>query len=613
MRVYISLLLFLFNCYSICSQEKTYLDKIIYLENTISKKKFLDTILKIEYDKALTNSRTYLNLRLKAKQIAIELKDEKNLAKAYEKISLAYHFSSKTELSIESNIKASKIYQQINDLANFANTYITLGWQIKNRNLEKAAVYMKKGLTILEKDAPKSLKLIAAYNNYGVLKQRKQQLDSALYFHRKSLNLSIACKDSVAIPFAQTHIAEVYIKQKQFKKAEKALKKALLIRQKRKDIYGVTDSYLYLGDLYFSKNQFNLAINYFKIAERLATQNSYYPLRKYATEYIYKSYENISDSYNALKHFKKFIQLKDSVLNKDTNSKIAELEIKFKTEEKEREIVQQKKQLLEKELAIKNRNQYAILLTAALIILGIVFFAVYKRNQLKKEQLQKEIDLKDALATIKTQNRLQEQRLRISRDLHDNIGSQLTFIISSIDNLKFISKDASQKLKNRLSNISSFTSDTIHQLRDTIWAMNKSEITIEDLHTRILSYIEKAKTVSPNTNFEVNYNIDTNMAFTSVIGMNIFRVIQESVNNAIKYANASTLEIFLQKKNELFEAVIKDNGDGFDINTVDLGNGLSNMEKRMSDIGGKVKIISAKEKGTVIQVTVSLKNTSNDV
>ena len=80
---------------------------------------------------------------------------------------------------------------------------------------------------------------------------------------------------------------------------------------------------------------------------------------------------------------------------------------------------------------------------------------------------------------------MQEQRLRISRDLHDNIGSQLTFIISSIDNLKFVTKDVNEKLKDKLSSISSFTSDTIFQLRDTIWAMNKSEITIEDLHARI--------------------------------------------------------------------------------------------------------------------------------
>ena len=77
------------------------------------------------------------------------------------------------------------------------------------------------------------------------------------------------------------------------------------------------------------------------------------------------------------------------------------------------------------------------------------------------------------MAKIETQNKLQEQRLRISRDLHDNIGAQLTFIISSIDNLKFGFTDISEKLGSKLSNISSFTQQTIYELRDTIWAMNK--------------------------------------------------------------------------------------------------------------------------------------------
>jgi signal transduction histidine kinase len=614
MRMRFILLLLFLHIYSFgFSQEKTYLGKILDLEIILSKEKFLDTILKIKYDKALTDTKKYLILVQKAKEIAENFNDKKNLAKAYEKISLAYHFSSKTELSIENNIKASKIYEQENDIENFANTYINLGWQIKNRNLEKAILYMDKGIKTLEIKIPESIKLIGAYNNYGVLKQKEKQLDSALYFHKKSLFLSIKNNDSISIPFAQTHIAEIYIKKKQFKNAEKTLQEALFIRKKRNDTYGITDSYLYLGDLHYSKKGFDKAINFFKKSEKLAIQNSYFPLRKYATEYIYKCYEKKGDANNALKYFKTFTKLKDSIFNKSTNSKIAELEIKFKTKERQKEIADQKKILLEKELSIKNRTLYLILLAASLTILVLFFIANYRKNQFKKKQLQKEIDLKDALATIKTQNRLQEQRLRISRDLHDNIGSQLTFIISSLDNLKYITKDTNKKLKEKLTGISSFTSETIHQLRDTIWAMNKSKITVEDLHSRILSFVEKAKSATENISFEVNYDIDTNMGFSSLVGMNIFRVIQEAINNAIKYSEANSIKIDLQKNKTKFIAIVKDNGIGFDKNTVDLGNGLSNMEKRMIEVSGKINIDSQLKKGTQITLEVHLENTSNDV
>ena len=600
------LFFFLFTYHYNYSQKATYLDEITNLENKIVKEKFLDTILSIDYDKALTDSKKYLSLTLKAESIAKKLKDKKLLADVYRKKSLAYYFSSQLDFSIENNIEASKIYRDLNDYENYADTYITLGWQIKNRDLENAILYMNKGIKTLERKKPNSVSLTGAYNNYGVLKQRKKQLDSALIYHKKSLSLCIKNKDSIGIPFAQTHIAEVYLKKKQYSKAEKAFLEALQIRKIRNDIYGITDSYLYLGDLFFAKKEYNKAIEYYKLSEKLAIKNSYFPLRKYATEYLYKSYENKSDIKNAFSYYKLLSKLKDSVLNKETNSKIAELEIKFETGEKEIQITKQKKELLEKELAIKTRNLYTILLISALLILGIIFYAVHKKNQLKKEQLQKEIDLKDALATIKTQNKLQEQRLRISRDLHDNIGSQLTFIISSIDNLKFISKDANQKLKDKLSDISSFTSQTIHELRDTIWAMNKSEITIEDLHARILSFIEKAKKATQNIDFEVHQNIEKKVTLSSLKGMNIFRVIQEAINNAIKYAEASTITIQINEKESDIEIIVSDNGIGFDITSVNLGNGLSNMEKRISEIYGKVNINSKVNKGTNIRIICKL-------
>ena len=136
--------------------------------------------------------------------------------------------------------------------------------------------------------------------------------------------------------------------------------------------------------------------------------------------------------------------------------------------------------------------------------------------------------------------------------------------------------------------------------------MNKNEISLEDLHARILSFIEKAKTVTENINFDIQHEIDEKITFSSIKGMNIFRVIQEAINNSIKYANASKVEIVIVKKEEKLLISIKDNGVGFDINTIDLGNGLSNMEKRMSEIDGSVKINSKKSEGTEIMLRVFL-------
>jgi signal transduction histidine kinase len=86
----------------------------------------------------------------------------------------------------------------------------------------------------------------------------------------------------------------------------------------------------------------------------------------------------------------------------------------------------------------------------------------------QNRQLEQESQLKLAISKIETQNKLQQQRLDISRDLHDNIGAQLTFIISSVDNIKYGFEIENPNLNSKLDRISNFTKSTIVELRDTI-------------------------------------------------------------------------------------------------------------------------------------------------
>lgn len=213
---------------------------------------------------------------------------------------------------------------------------------------------------------------------------------------------------------------------------------------------------------------------------------------------------------------------------------------------------------------------------------------------MKTVQLLKERELQDALLKIETQNKLQEQRLQISRDLHDNIGSQLTFIISSIDNLKFALGNQNPKIDEKLTNISSFTRETIVELRDTIWAMNKEEITVEDLETRISNFIENAKISLSGTQFIFSSNLKSTQLkpFSSRDGMNIYRIIQESVNNAIKHAKATKIEVMIQELENQICIEIIDNGSGFNLQETEKGNGLNSIEKRASELNSKLTVKS---------------------
>ncbi|MEM6686950.1 MAG: ATP-binding protein, partial [Bacteroidota bacterium] len=230
----------------------------------------------------------------------------------------------------------------------------------------------------------------------------------------------------------------------------------------------------------------------------------------------------------------------------------------------------------------------------------------YNQQKLKNRQLIKENKLKVALKEIETQNKLQEQRLRISRDLHDNIGAQLSFIISSIDNLKYAAKDTSVEFKDKLGYISEFTSATIDQFRDTIWAMNKDEITLTDLQSRTLAFIEKAKVAKQHVKFDFSNEVNSPVEFTAIQGMHLFRVIQEAINNALKYAKADVVTVHFKEEANQLIIIVKDDGIGFEKETIQLGNGLYNMQKRMNEINAHIDINSKPSEGTEIIVKYML-------
>lgn len=318
-----------------------------------------------------------------------------------------------------------------------------------------------------------------------------------------------------------------------------------------------------------------------------------------------EAHESLGDYRSAIANYKLYRTYNDSILGESKQVAIRDAMVKYETERKEHDLAETRANLAEKELEVRNKNALIFGGFGLAIILGLIGYLFYNQQKLKNRQLRKEAELQTALARIETQNKLQEQRLRISRDLHDNIGSQLTFIISSIDNLKFGLKDASDTVKNKLSGISEFTTDTIYELRDTIWAMNKNNITLEDLQVRISNFIEKARVSSSDVSFDfsISENMPKDHTFTSIVGMNLYRIIQEAVNNALKYSEGNVIKVDISEGDGAYMISISDNGKGFDVNDKErYGNGLNNMKKRARDINAKFDIRSDSGSGTRVEL-----------
>lgn len=522
------------------------------------------------------------------------------MADAYSQLGLVYGYQGKYEESAKNTIEGIKIYEKLNKLDRVADYYAEMGYSMKYRDLKMALHYMQKGKAVAEAhNFEKELKDI--YNNYGVLKEINQELDSALFYFEKGLKIKMKLNDTIGVPYSWSNMAGVYGLQENFSKSREYFNKSLQQRLVWADSLGIAENYTQLGEVFMAEKKWNEAIPLMHKSLPISLKKQYQNLTQYNYKMLSDIYKRLNNTDSALYYFEQYSAVKDSVHSIKVQESVAALNIEFETEKKQNEILKQRAQLAEKDLEVRRKNSFIFGSLGLALILGLLGYFLYKQQKLKNYQLQKEGELTSALAKIETQNKLQEQRLRISRDLHDNIGAQLTFIISSIDNLKYGFTDIGEKLGNKLSGISNFTSQTIYELRDTIWAMNKENITFEDLQARIANFIEHAKNASEKTEFSFNIdkNVDETHVFSSVEGMNIYRIIQEAVNNALKYASADGVEVNISKEKNHYQIEIADNGKGFDPDSTQLGNGLNNMKKRAREIGGTLHIKSSK-KGTAI-------------
>ncbi len=465
--------------------------------------------------------------------------------------------------------------------------------------------YGKKAYQIMNEASEVNYRyLIFANNATGINFDDWGMADSALYYHFNNLDLLGHMEDSLPYTFIFNNIGNTYLKQNKFRDSRKYINKALELNLRRGRKYNLATNYTNLATIAYKMGDYQLAKNEFILANKYANESESIEKIRDVVQQEAWFYKEIGDFEKALERQEAFYKLRDSVFNEERAASFAEMETKYETEKKEKALAETRADLAERELQVKRKNTLIYGGFGLALILGLLGYLVFSRQKLKNRQLKKESELKTALARIETQNKLQEQRLRISRDLHDNIGSQLTFVTSSVDNLKFGLKDKEGAIPGKLSMISEFTTQTIYELRDTIWAMNKNEITFEDLQVRISNFIEKANKSRDNVafNFQVSENIPADTTFSSLKGINIYRIIQEGVNNALKYSDATEIKVNVLWKGDQFLLEIIDNGIGFDIEKIERGNGLTNINKRAKELGGTSLIDSAKGKGTRISV-----------
>ena len=213
---------------------------------------------------------------------------------------------------------------------------------------------------------------------------------------------------------------------------------------------------------------------------------------------------------------------------------------------------------------------------------------------------------KSAIAVEKAE---EHERTRIAAELHDNLGSQLSYISSNMDFILGAPALISDEDKNkRLVKLNEAAKNTITDLRETIWALKKESIEMEELSDRLKLYAQNQLSHKVNMKLNVEEKLNEKIVLAPSEALNIFRIFQEAINNAVKYSNADDILLtILSGPSSQYFISLKDNGKGFDTSQQYKGHyGLENMRERAKEVQLSLTITSSANNGTTIELSKNI-------
>lgn len=511
-----------------------------------------------------------------------ETKREKTLkASLHNNLGMIFSAKGDKNKALEYYIKAAELFGEVDSKTFQANAYENIGLIFNRLNVEgKTDEYFKKALLIRQEQNNK-YGLSQSYLNYGLFYANKKMNDTAIVYYEKSKALKEEIEDFVGLGFVYNNLGINYREVEKLDEAIDAYQKALQYRKQFNDYQNLAGTYTNIAAAFYAQNNVNAGIQF------LDSAIIYAELSK-STEKLELSYRNrgifqaeVKNYEAAFNDLKKSFFYADSLKKMEIANSLAEMESKFNLKEKENEI-----KLKDAEVINERTQKYAFITIALALIVSLIVLIFYFRNKQKTKRILE----------------VQKERERIARELHDNIGSQLTYLINSIDDFS----DSSLNQKDELENLGMYARNTIQDLRQTIWAMNKKKVSLLELQTKLNDYLNLNLNFPSAPKFELHFVAENDFEFGPVQALNIFRIVQETINNALKHGQASQIQIEITYFNQQVHFKISDNGKGFETNKNFEGHfGLQNMQKRAKEINAEFDLFSEPNKGTQVLLKVS--------
>lgn len=547
----------------------------------------------------------------KARDLSVQLQYPRGTATYISYYNFILNNRGKYGEALELCKQALDIYQKLASPKDIAIAHINLGSEYEYlSSFQSAAENYVQGLQIAEKiDDRKLVRMLA--NNLASVFLALKQYDKAYQYARQSYHVATALHDNYAIAssLVNTGLAEHQLHR--WDSAEKHFLEVIRLGKGFDDYTLGLDGLVNLGGVYTNQEKPDKAIPFFQQAADVARkyENPAYELAamqglaeayalrhqwRRADEYIQRATTlavvtddraALSESYKrsaqiqqglgnlekALLYKNKHMELNDSLLDEQTRNHVLDLEASYQTVRKDKMLAEQDLALERSADMLRRRNAWLWAAGGGLVIVLLALALSWQRQRMLRLQ-----------AVMEGQD---QERQRIAKEIHDDIGTGLTSILYLSDGLKEEEEQAVGKIGNT-------ARELIDKMDEIVWSMNKDYDTLEDLLAFLRHHIAEWMDV-PGIDTRIDFPDQVPaVTITGEQRRNIYLVVKEALHNVIGHAEATAVNIKAAIHRGL-EIEIEDNGKGLpDGPTRRWGNGLKNMRQRMEHLGGRFELTS---------------------
>ena len=544
-------------------------------------------------------------------EIDKKLNSLEDIASDLNNIAYVLQREGKLQEALKTYYKALKTYEKLNYPEQIARLYNNIGFVYDTEaQYQLALKFYRKSLKIrkaenLKRDIAESL------NNIGHIKQLTGQLDSALWFFHQSLAIKkeIGWKQGVGITY--NNIGGLYDAQQNIDSALFYYQASIRIKEAIGDSVNLAQTINNVGGIYFQQENHTKALSYGKRSLRLGETAGIPDNIKDATKLLADIYSKIGNYQKAYQYQLQYNVMKDSLFQIETARHLTEIEAKYESEKKEQAIAMLEKQNEVKQLELTKEQTLRYTIIGGVILILIVLFLIYKRVRMnqKQKQLEERQVLLDKINHQQEEllnaivNAQENERKRISSELHDGLGSLMSTIKVNLDTVQHQLIESDTQL---LSNSIALVDEVCTDLRTISHHMMPGILVKLGLKAAISDFVNK---VNENHLFDINFEcIELNIRLKDTTEIIIYRVIQEAVNNIIKHSDAKNVNIQLMKDDSSISLIIEDDGKGFKPALIKKGLELKNIETRIAYLGGETVFDANKGKGCTIVIEIPIVN-----